>query len=394
MKYFIICLFTVTTLFSQKEIDCGGFARIVDGKYIITYQGKHNDVQRLGVMDMEGSQILDNNIDNRSSSYSRISNFIYEDVAIGFDVEKDKNIAFDLATRKVITEGFLYYSGFTDGINLMTIPYKVSKNNRFAIDKNNKRLFDLPASSMYLGKFNNGIAVVGKDKKGSRVEREYKYIDTKGKIILDPDYSFCDDFKEDLAVVAKTVGYIKYYGFIDKKGTELIDLKFTNKPTAFSDGKSRVITQDNKYGFIDKQGAIIIEPQYQYATGFYKNRALVKTESKNWALIDEKNQVLKEYNSFYDLSKRVKDESSQQIEVIKKFVDYNLLIIDGGSFEFDKLMQMDGSYPFSDKEGWMPVDFGEDYIIISALNKDLGSYENFIVNRKGEKVFITNKNQF
>ena len=91
MKYLIICLFTLTTVFAQKEIDCEGFSKIIDDKYIITnLSGGTFDVGPLGVIDMQGNQLMANVIKNKDMM--GVSRIIFEDVIMGRDVEKDKKI--------------------------------------------------------------------------------------------------------------------------------------------------------------------------------------------------------------------------------------------------------------------------------------------------------------
>lgn len=395
MKYLIICLFTVTTFFAQKEIDCEGFSKIVDDKYIITnLSGGTFDVGPLGVIDLKGNQLMGNVIKNQDMM--GVSQIIFEDVVMGRDVEKDKKIAYDLITKKMIAEDYLYFSGFSEGINLMSIPYKVQKDNRFAIDRTNKRLFDLPRKIAYFGQFREGLALIGLSGENVYSDKKFVFIDTQGKEVININgHSGYGNFYEGLAVAEKTIDYKKYYGFIDKTGKEVIDLKYSKRPSAFSEGKSIVQTKDRKWGYMDKEGNVIIEPQYVFATGFYKNRALVSKGIRDWALIDENNQVIETYD-FPSLSEKIKDKSPQQIERIKKFIDYNLLVVaTTGYNKPDKLMQMDGSYLFEDKKDWTPIDFGKDYIIISTPSeKILGAKPSFVVNRKGEKVFVPKKNQF
>ncbi len=395
MKYLIICLFTVTIVFAQKEIDCEGFSKIIDDKYIITnLSGGTFDVGPLGVLDMNGNKLMDNVIKNQDMM--GVSRIIFEDVIMGHDVEKDKKIAYDLITKKMITEDYLFFSGFSEGINLMTIPYKVRKDNRFAIDKTNKRLFDLPRKIEYFGQFREGLALIGLSGDNVYSDKKFVFINTQGQEVINIDgHSGYGNFYEGLAVAEKTIEYKKYYGFIDKTGKEIIDLKYSKRPSAFSEGKSIVRTKDGKFGFMNKDGEIVIEPQYIYATGFYKDRALVSKGIRNWMLIDENNQIIETYD-FPRLSEKIKDKSPQQIERIKKFIDYDLLVVGTTGYNKpDKLMRMDGSYLFEDKEDWTPIDFGKDYIIISTpSDKILGAKPSFIVNRKGEKVFVPKKNQF
>ena len=52
--------------------------------------------------------------------------------------------------------------------------------------------------------------------------------------------------------------------------------------------------QNGKYGFFDLEGKIVINPQFEYATVFRENLALVKTTGDNgkWGFIDNTGKIV------------------------------------------------------------------------------------------------------
>ena len=67
-------------------------------------------------------------------------------------------------------------------------------------------------------------------------------------------------------------------GFIDKQRKMVINPQF-DYASGFADGLAQVRIGDDKtgkYGFIDKQGKMVINPQFDYASGFADGLASVR----------------------------------------------------------------------------------------------------------------------
>ena len=120
--------------------------------------------------------------------------------------------------------------------------------------------------------FNNGYAVVGKyfiNKQGKRVLGSYEgvsdfseglaavkkggkwgYINTSGKMVISPRFDYCGGFSGGLAVVKIN----KKYGYINKSGQEVIKPQFA-QGDSFRDGLARVMTADDySVCYIDTKG--------------------------------------------------------------------------------------------------------------------------------------------
>ncbi len=201
---------------------------------------------------------------------------------------------------------------------------------------------------------------------------KYGYIDSSGKVCIDPIYTEADDFKEGFALVEKN----NLYGYINKAGRVKIDFQFeeatnfanqvaivqknknvylidhagkkisgdydeiadfTNniaiikknnlygainhsgeeiiKPTFsylsdFSENLASIL-QNNKYGFINKQGFTAIAPIYNWVSAFKNNQCRIKVNN-HLGLINKKGNVVIE--PLFDLI----DEAYKGIYVVVK----------------------------------------------------------------------------
>jgi|GEM_PF-6215371 len=159
---------------------------------------------------------------------------------------------------------------------------------------------------------------------------KFGYINKTGKIVIEPEFAYADDFYHGLARVIvggkneKPSLYDKNitggkYGFIDTKGNFVIKpvfdyaSNFDNEKTAFVrigndnkyiDGTGKYIKNSNtfhnelskvrigrKYGFKDKSGNIVIDPVYDNVFNFFDGIARVEKHKKMGA-IDMQGQVV------------------------------------------------------------------------------------------------------
>jgi hypothetical protein len=113
------------------------------------------------------------------------------------------------------------------------------------------------------------------------------YIDTQGKIVIPPQYSYTNqftsagvvttyfgsDFNGGLAKVC-SVGESRKCGYIDRTGKVVIPLKFDEVAEKFSNGLAWVVINDRR-GYIDKTGKIVIPLQSYPSVGDF-NGGLAK----------------------------------------------------------------------------------------------------------------------
>ncbi|WP_161488005.1 WG repeat-containing protein [Paenibacillus glacialis] len=86
------------------------------------------------------------------------------------------------------------------------------------------------------------------------------------------------------------------WGYVDKKGKELIALQF-DEINNFGEGLAHVL-QNGEYGYINKAGEFVIQPQYAAAFPFTEGLAAVSINEK-WGYIDKRNQVVIPYRYDY-----------------------------------------------------------------------------------------------
>jgi len=121
--------------------------------------------------------------------------------------------------------------------------------------------------------FSEGVAMV---RIGDEKTRKCGYVDTTGKIVIEPQFADygCKSFSEGLA----SISVDGKYGYIEKTGKMIIQPQF-NLAFDFSEGLAAVKIGDwetGKYGYIDKTGNIIINPQFDLALEFTEGLAKVR----------------------------------------------------------------------------------------------------------------------
>lgn len=120
-------------------------------------------------------------------------------------------------------------------------------------------------------RFHDGLALVGVDGENiSDTPGNYDYImgkkgyiDQSGKFVIAPGkFEYPQDFSEGLAsVCVNDLDVDKCYGYINTAGKVVIDPKFRHGGE-FLNGTAEIRMADYKYGLIDKTGKFIILPKY------------------------------------------------------------------------------------------------------------------------------------
>lgn len=156
--------------------------------------------------------------------------------------------------------------------------------------------------------FSNDLAVVANDKK-------YGFINREGEVVIPLKYDFAWSFGqtgfEELALVnygiSLRIAPITWegggvFGFINKKGEEVLPLKYgliadaSEGLAAILDGKVEIasdgdIIRNGKWGFINEKAKIVIPLIYDDCDAFKNGKAVVLKGDK-WGLIDKKGQTV------------------------------------------------------------------------------------------------------
>jgi hypothetical protein len=195
-------------------------------------------------------------------------------------VENRKWGYMDRMGKVVITP--IYYNAypFTEGIARVE-PFAVIGAKGIRVQFIDKSGAMLPNSQIYsyAAPFSEGMALVV-----VAGERNYAYIDTTGKRIIEQGCC-AGSFQDGLAAV----GDGHKSGYIDKTGQTVIPLQFDNNQS-FNEGLAPVKV-DKKWGFADKMGKVIVSPQYEMAIPFHEGLAPVKLDGK-WGYIDKGGQMV------------------------------------------------------------------------------------------------------
>lgn len=83
------------------------------------------------------------------------------------------------------------------------------------------------------------------------------YLDEKGKLAIEPQFTLTTPFSEGLAAVRDV-----HYGYIDHSGKYVIMPQF-EEAFGFSEGLAEVVDTNHLMGFVDRSGKWVIKPQFQ-----------------------------------------------------------------------------------------------------------------------------------
>lgn len=188
----------------------------------------------------------------------------------------------------VIRPGYSSVTNFNDGYAAIT----GTADNKI-IDKGGKIVFE---SNYLISPYCNGAAVF------TNIDNNnYKkgYLDTKGNIMIKPDYIQADDFNKDgTAFVSKVPGE---YDIINKSGNVLEEYKLNNKYNNVINFKDGYITyldpNNNKTGVVNYKGEEIFKPKYNEITYLGHDLFAIKDPS-----LDAYEPQLTEPAALYDKS--------------------------------------------------------------------------------------------
>jgi hypothetical protein len=121
-----------------------------------------------------------------------------------------------------------------------------------AINVSGDSVLAVPKNATKVYPFSEGLAVV-------EIDGKCGYINKKGKIVIEPEYSLAAGFHQGRAFV-----FSDTWKVIDKKGKIIVDGQFDKLYADFTEqGYAIVIDNNGKYGTIDKDGKWLINPQFE-----------------------------------------------------------------------------------------------------------------------------------
>ena len=241
-------------------------------------------------------------------------------------------------------------------------------------------------------------AIIISDKQDSDMiafGKKYGLMNYKGKVIVEPQYDYLENFSEGLAAVEKD----GKWGFIDKKGREVIPLKFDSAGD-FKNGVAGVylkglagnvnkqgkvhyiknsdkyddvyetsyglylVERNEEYGLMNKKGKEVIPPIYYYLNNFSEGLFLVKKDRK-YGIINKKGKVVVpikyRYNSVGNFSEGlfVAEKDGKYGYIDKKCKEVIPFEYSKGEDFHDGLARVikDYKYGYIDKKGRVVIPF-------------------------------------
>lgn len=204
-------------------------------------------------------------------------------------------------------------------------------------------------------------------------------------------YDDISDFSSGLARVMIGNYYSGQYGYINKKGKEVTEVKYIIASSTFHDGLAYAY-RDGKYGYINTKGKEVIDFKFINAYDFSDGAALVKTE-KGYGYINTKGEII----SATDYSD-AGDDFHEGLTWVYKDGYYGYINNKG---EVVIAMTFKDAYNFSEGAALVETKSGYGYInkkgdLITAAEYDDGHdySDGFAIVYKGDKIHaLNNKGQ-
>lgn len=133
--------------------------------------------------------------------------------------------------------------------------------------------------------FSNGLAQI-------KIGGKFGFINLKGEIVTNPEIDEISSFSDGLAKIK--IG--DKYGFINLNGKIVIKPKFFSADF-FSEGLSRAATEEdwpwtNNSGYIDKTGNYVIQPQFGFQSGYFKDGIAPASVNRKFGYINKKGEFI------------------------------------------------------------------------------------------------------
>lgn len=256
------------------------------------------------------------------------------------------------------------------------------------------------------------------------------YMDTMGRIKIQPQYAFSRDYKSRVAIVQRSakwgvidlagqqvldflyddIQYLensgdkmlqvqvhhKQYGLIDTMGQSIVEVAYDNIG-AVEEGRVAVM-KNRKWGFCDLSGRLVVACEYDEVQSFSEGLAAVK-KNRRWGFINKNGEVVIPIRH-----KRV-GNFNNQLAWVKTKGHYQYLTTDGTiafSQRFFKAYDFNAGIARVQKNGyWGLIDTQGNFILVPKKYREIGRFNEYglaiaqlgknrrylvVINRKGEKL--------
>ncbi|MCU0435207.1 MAG: WG repeat-containing protein [Bacteroidia bacterium] len=250
-------------------------------------------------------------------------------------------------SKLLILLSIFLYSCSTSGVKL--IPVKNDKEYQY-IDTDGKIIINAQFSEASL--FYEGLALV----KSTPPASKWGYIDEEGKYVIQPKYKMATVFSEGIAWVVEENGAPVA---INKEGKTLFTLQNADEVNNFHDGMAAFSIADStgsKWGFVDKEGKIIIAPQFAAVMHFSEGLCAVANRKNKWGFINPKGELSINYQ--FDIAGIFENEKAavglnNKVGIIDADGKYKINPQFGRIYIDDEifLVEQNGKWGWCDNEG-------------------------------------------
>ena len=285
-----------------------------------------------GLIDVSGRYIIE-------PKYETINEFSEGRAAV---VDKEGFKVIDETGKELTSKAYNYIGSYTEGRAMFTIEDSQGNWLYGFLDRNGREA--IPAKYKSANDFNDGKAVVKVN------EGEYNLIGVNGEILNSYRYSYVGSIGDGLLPFREKDE--SKFGFIDEAGNIVIEPQFTGAQ-AFKEGRAVVNAGEDftsKYGLIDKSGKYIIEPLYNDIQLLWEERVAVGRNvekdkpymGSRYAIADMNGNFLTDF--IYSQVLSYKDG------VASAYDDKNTFFIDKGGNKAEGLPIVEGSGSLSIEE--------------------------------------------
>ncbi|WP_339628401.1 WG repeat-containing protein [uncultured Maribacter sp.] len=190
---------------------------------------------------------------------------------------------------------------------------------------------------------------------------KYGFLNSKGKEIIGPKYTYASDFYNGKSNIIKD----SIPGILLENGKEILFPEYN--ATYWYKGNLGIAIKEKKYGFIDTSGKIIIDLKYEDAFPFYQGYASVKENGK-WNYIDENGTKVFSDSLTFSYRPMIDNKAIFMIDSIKAEKNKSM-ITENGSRTFVEFLNKTGHIQL--KEGLINTN-GK--IILNPIYDEISGY--------------------
>ena len=169
------------------------------------------------------------------------------------------------------------------------------------------------------GEFSEGLAPV-------RLKGYYGFIDTTGNYVIKPQYDFATEFHEGFAIAY--IDSLPYY--INKSGDKLFNFT-VKKISNFKNGRALIKTFSDKFGLIDTNGNLILDTNYREIYPYYDEQIVIRTfepeyDNTKIGVVDRDGKLIVPFGLYDDIREfnegfsivMIKSKDSTNLEIYRK----------------------------------------------------------------------------